>query len=272
MYKRYELDVPLTYETDIYKTNPFTGSIYMVNEECGISFEILHKKGDVVLDEHNVQVMKHRKGDIILKDGVPVLDGESHIHRLIDLFLIDAKYYYATDIKSVTYTSEVINSVVEWTTTNLAEFNRRTLEQTKIFYKPKITSGIIKVTDDRGNVTSIESAQKLAVSIYVKDSIYNNTNIRESISISVIKKLTSLINNSTVSTGIIISEIMNDLKEVVSSISITGIGGDKNLQTVTVVDDTYGLSIAKKIYLRSDGNLIVLEDISIDFYNVLTDV
>lgn len=272
LYLTYDKDVFMTYPDNVFKKDPITGSIFTIGNDCKPKYEILHYKGDPVVDTEGNLVIKHRRGDIVLDpDGNPKTVGDTHIFRLIDLFLLDAKSYFANDVKTTTYINEIKQSVVEWVTESLVTFNKKVLEQTKMYYKPKMTTGYINVIDDTGTKVSVNSAQQLTISVYVKESVYNNPGLRDNISLTIIKTIADMMNNTSVSTGIIINAIMNLVGDSVNSVSINGLGG-KDYQTLTVVDDMCGLSIAKKLYLKSDGYLMVLEDITINYYNVLPNV
>lgn len=271
-YRTYDIDVPMVYEHDVFRRDPVTGSIFSVNSDCNVGFEIIHYKGDAVLDEAGNPVLKHRKGDVVLDEfGNPLTEGDSHIYRLVDLLLLDAKVFFATDIKSVTYLKEIKKSLTEWITYNLADFNKLALEQTKIYFKPKITTGFVKVLNDTGNEVYVPSEQKLFINVYVKESVFENIALKENISLTIIKTIADLLNNNTVSTGIIIKSVMDRIGDSVNSISVRGLGG-KDYNTITITEEQFGFSLAKKLFLKSDGNLIVLEDIEINFINALPEM
>ena len=64
--KLHEADVPLTYDADVYETDPVTGvPTYSIDNTGNIQFNRIHKVGDIVYGDDGKQLYKYRKGDFV---------------------------------------------------------------------------------------------------------------------------------------------------------------------------------------------------------------
>lgn len=99
-------DEVMRYEKDIYKMDA-TGTIDISYNQATNQLTVnkLHNTGDIILNEQNEPIYKWRKGDVVLDAlGKPVYkDGGLGLNREIDIFLFDAKYYFANSATTSTY-------------------------------------------------------------------------------------------------------------------------------------------------------------------------
>ena len=58
--------------------------------------------------------------------------------------------------------------------------------------------------------------------------------------------------------------------ENVISIKLSGLGGDKNYETITLINDADSLSLRKKLIIKEDNSLAVAEDVNIKFIDYLS--
>lgn len=265
-YKRYTMDELLTYENDVYETSPDTGSQFFIDEDGNITYNILFHKGDVVKDTNGLPVYKHRAGEIIYDElGNPVPEDGASILRQMELFFIDGVYLLANDSSAATYRKQMTDAVVNWTTTELGDFNKRSLDQTRIYLYPKTNLGTIKVLADHSQVMNIEANQIFGIKLYVKKSVYENNELRQYLNDSTIRQLDNLLTNNVVSNSSIVTQLKAIYGDDVISVAITGLGGSANINTVTILNDGDRLSIGKKLQALPNGDRIVVEDININF-------
>lgn len=268
-YARYVEDVPQIYEEDVYDRDPETGAIFSVNENGELVYNLIHEKGDIVYNDGEI-VYKHRKGDVIFDElGNPIVDTEFYTLRHVDLLLIEGSYFFATQPIYEIYRREIAKTVTRWCTQDLADINTKLLEQTKIYYYPQKLVGTISVKITNELTVTIEAAQSFNLELYVTSDVYKNTYIRQSLELSTVKYINEALKNRTIS----ISDMVYGLKEIygdnVISFNLTGLGGDKNYETVTIVNDSDSLSLKKKLVVKEDNSLAVVEDVNIKFIDYL---
>lgn len=267
-FQRYTEVVYETYDKDTYEIDPVTNTIFtIVNGE--LVYTQLHQKGDFVLDSNGNKIIKHHIGDIVLdEDGNPTNIDPNLIVRQIDLMFIEGAYFFATDSSSAKYRTDIIDTIVSWITVDLDVISEQLLDRTSIFFYPKKSAGPITVVSSGGNTISIDSSQSFKVELYVNDTVFNNQDLRVKLSNRTIKTIDSYLKKSTIS----ISEITSALRTVygsdVTSVRLTGLGGDINLETISMLTDRDRCSIKKKLTMLADETLIVQEDIKIDFIKI----
>lgn len=267
-YVKYTEDIAWLYEKDVYKIDPFTGSNFSFDENGDIIYTILHKAGDPVLDADLQPVIKHYKGENVLDSyGKPMPANSNSIVRQIDLMFIEGSYFFATDYAAVKYRNDMVKTIMEWLTIDLSLMSKKLLEQTKIYFYPKKTMGMVNVIVEDGRTTTIAASQSFKVNLYVKSDVYKNTDLRNLLIKTTITTIDTLLKQSTISMSEISSVLRKNYSSDVVSFNITGLGGDLNLETLTLVNESERCSIRKRLIKAGDGKLIVQEDVDCTFIN-----
>jgi hypothetical protein len=268
-YARYTQDIPQVYEEDVYARDPDTGAIFTINENNELVYNLIHQKGEIVYNENEI-VYKYRIGDVIFDElGNPITDTEFYTLRHVDLLLVEGSYYFANQPIYEIYRREIAKTITRWCTDELADINEKLLEQTKIYYYPQKLLGSIPVKITSDDVVTIEAAQSFNLELYVTTDIYKNTYIRQSLELLTVKYLNDAIKLRTVSISDMILELKYRYGENVISFNLTGLGGSKNYETITLINDSDSLSLRKKLVVKEDNSLAVIEDISIKFIDYL---
>ena len=267
-YQTHTVDVPLTYTQTVYDTDPVTGSIFKV-ENGQIEYLVLHQIGDPVLDDNGEQVYKHRKGDIVLdNNNNPLIETSVTTNREIDLLLVDGKYYFATDSAFKDYRNEMAGILDTWITQDITEIQNTLLEQSKIYFYPKTTIGKVKIiTEDQGE-DYINAEQSLTIDLYVNAKVYNDVNVRLSLSNNTIKLLDAYISNLIVNTTVITQALKTMYGDSVLTVDMTGIGDAKNYRIITLASEHNRLCLKKILEIQQDNTLIIKEDVTINFHKV----
>lgn len=264
-YQRYQNDVPLLYQEDVYEADAATGSIInVVNGQ--VQYNLAHRKGDPVLDKQGNPILKHRAGDTVLDDnGEPIIAEPRKIIRRLELMLIDGVYWFATDTIASEYRSEIVATFIDWLTDDLVPLNEKTLEQTRILFYPSATMGQIKVMYNEGIETFIDAAQSLKIDLTVNKQVYNDYDIREKIREATIKVLNDEIKKETVSRSSIIKQLTKEHGDDVIGIAISGLGGNDRIVSFTVIEEGKRATVRKKLTVQADETLGVTEDVTFNF-------
>lgn len=265
-YRTYDADVQAFYEKDVLAVDPATGTSFSVKADGTLDYTYLARQGDPILDNSGGPVYLHRKGDVMLDTNHnPIPVGESYLSRQVDLFFIEGVYHFADDYSTTTYRSEMVATVVNWITKDLASMTGDLLEQTEIFFYPKTSMGSVKALIEGGNVTQVQAGQALTVRLYVGDSVFDNADLRTTLSTAAVEVIDSHFKQSTVSVSAITDELRKRYASDVVGISISGLGGSRNLEIITMLVESERCSIRKKLVALPNGQLIVREDVTVDF-------
>lgn len=253
-YEVYDADVPLFYENDVFE---------MVSDT---EYEIVHRKGDPVLNSKGEQVMKHKKGEIKLdEDGNKIVSNQRQLSREMDIMLVEGAYYFATDDIATGYRGEIIDIFLDWLTDGLDELNKSALEQTRIYFYPRATLGNVPILYDNGIRGTIRAQQSMVVDLVVSRNVYVNIELRENISKSTVRIISELLKDTTISNSLIYARLVEQYGEDVLGVKIVGLGGELEVTAFTILDDTKRCVLKKRLVTQPDNTLIVEEDVTINF-------
>lgn len=266
-YARWEMDVQATYESDVYQTDPQTGASFTI-VDGQLVYNKLHSKGDLVFtgENNDEPVWKYRKGDI-KRDayGNPVIIGGRKLMRQIDLLLLEAPYYFATNKAATDYRQQLVDTMVQWIAEDLKEISKQLLDKTSIYFYPIQNVGSVDVVQGPGLKTTIDAGQYFNLKLYVRDSVYKNDKLRDSITRSTVLVISECLKAKTVSTSQITDALKAAYGDDVLSFEIEGLGGDAKLAICTMMDDSARLTLRKRLEYRPDQTFALREDVNIEF-------
>lgn len=257
-YERYPDDVPMVYAEDVYD------NVRVENGE--VVYDIVHRKGDPVLGTNGVPIIKHRRGEVILgANGKPIVKNKRELARQLDLMLIEAPYYFATDTIAAQYRQEIIDTFLDWMIDGLDKLNERTLEQTMIYFYPQATLGQVQIMYNNGIRTKIDAPQSLVLDLVVNRNTYNNLDLRKSITTTTIQVVSELLSATTISNSMILSRLVEVYGNDVLGVKMVGLGSEVEITAMTVLDETKRCCLKKRLYVQADNSMIVEEDITVNF-------
>lgn len=208
----------------------------------------------------------YRAGDVRLDDDLKpiILNGEHGIMRHYDVVLLDGKYFFTNHVKTIEYRESVKSELDAWLDL-ISTMNGELLERTTLFVHPKVTEGNVRMLLDGGIEAYLPSAQSLSITYTVDERVNNNTEITDDIkkaTVSTIQKRLS--NYQTIS----LSDLNKDLKDQMGAwiigVKIEGFLGGR-YETTTVLDPSIALSIPKRLAITTNLDLLVENDIDINF-------
>lgn len=260
--KVYDADVPKMFGNlpfEIIETTQPDGTTKTELKET-----ILHHKGDLMFDDSNNPIYEYRKGDVVFDDqGKPVLDPIfiDNISRLLDLYLIDGHYYFVNEPVVSSYRKSFTQELVQWIEQDLQDYDQKLLEQTKIYFYPRTTSGQIRVYVDSGTIATISSAQKFTVKLAVKQFVYDNKPLLQELEKTTIKIISAYLTDKTM---VSVSELQTVLRtfyaqDVIDVVLVADVFNSNGV--VTMVDETARLSIKKKLAVGQDSKTYLQEDV-----------
>jgi len=265
VYQKYTTDEQMYYENDVYKADA-SGSIISFDGDGQIVMEVLHQRGDPVLDGNGNPIYKHRKGDVVLdanNNPIPVVSRS--LRRMVDLFLIDGTYWFATDVSAVNYRQELTKKLVSWLVDDLSDISKKVLDKTRIYFYPKTTMGMINVLVGDGVTKTIEAAQDFKVRLQVPDLVYRNEALKKQLTATTIKILSALLEEETVSDNAIMAALSLQYGTDVVNMKVTGLGGDNNLTSLRVLDNATRCSLRKVLVALPDGTLFTQESVTVEY-------
>jgi hypothetical protein len=267
-YKIHNADVPAIYSKDVYDIDPDTGSHFKIDEFGHLTYLIKHRAGEPVLDHQNRPVMVAYKGEVVYDgQGLPLVEEgfERHMIRIVDVLMIEGVYYFATDSVINSYKAMLHSSLVQWITLDMLKYQDSLLDQTRIYFYPKVNAGNIRILGGKNETVTIPSGQSLKVKLSVSPKTYNDLALREQLSRVTIRTIDTMFQNAVVAVSAIEYALMNEYKGDVIDVDLSGIGGNANHATISVIDNSSRLSIRKRLTAMADNSLVAEEDVLIQF-------
>lgn len=267
-YKVYETDIPACYKNDVYEIDPATGTYFNFDSTGQIHYILKHKKGDPVLAADGSQLIEFHQGEPVYDDnGNPVLadDYQRYMVRILDILLIDGTYFFSNDSVVSDYRNYVIKSMIAWISDELNYYDTNTLDQTQIFYHPKVNTGNISILDSDNQKISISAAQSMKVVLFVSPKVYTDDKLRSALTAATIRAIDNQFQNAQVGLSSIVEALKEKYGTDVIDVEVSGLGGGLGLSVLTVLDTSNRLSIKKKLTPLSDNTMLVEEDIDVQF-------
>lgn len=264
-FERYAVDIPARYNADVYELNPDNDSpVWVIDGK--VTFKRLHKKGDIKYNEDDTPVILYHAGETVRdENGNPVPISARAVQIQMDFMLVDGTYWFSNDPVAASYITELTDLLVSWITHDLNEIQPSLLEQTRIYFYPKTTTGLIDVMYGPGLITSIEAGQSLSMDLHVKETVYSNELLKRQIKEKSIRVINEQFRHRVVSVSDITVALKLTLGQDVIDVLVYDLGGGPNYPVITILEDTDRCSLRKKLIDRPDGKLIVEEDLTINW-------
>lgn len=264
-YAVWEVDVPALYENDVYQVDPVTGASFTIVNGV-LTYNKLHTAGEPRLDPAGQPIMKYHKGRV-KKDayGNPVIISERGIMRQIDLFLVEAPYYFATNKAAIDYRKYLVDTIVTWIDTDLRAIGKKLLDKTNIYFYPVQSVGIIDVVYGAGLKMSINAGQYFNLKLYVTDSVYKNPELRAALIRTTVVTINECTKAKTVSNAQLNDALRLAYASDVIAFDQEGLGGEAQLTVATVVDDSARMTIRKRLEYRPDQTFALVDDVTCEF-------
>jgi hypothetical protein len=265
LYQVYPANVYEFYTEVVYATDG-QGNYILSQNGDNVQFEILHNIGDPVLNSNGQQVVLHAAGSPVLDNsGNPIPISAGTLTRQCDLFLIEGVYYFVTDPESSAYASTIAPTIVGWITSDLATLSQSLIEETDLYFYPQISVGDVEVLVTGNTTASIEAEQQLSVIVKVDEATYDDPALQQPMEQQIIQTLWSSFQSKTVSLYQIQQTLGTQLGTGVVGLTISGLGGSLDLDTLTVLDGSASLSIWHQAVVEADGTLGVTDGVAITF-------
>jgi len=267
-FERYQADVLAVYEDTVFERDPVTGAIKLKLDPVTntISYVVEHAKGDPILDGQGQQVVRYAKGDIKLDGaGQPILVEPRKLKRHIDFVLIDGVHYFTDEPTALAYRDSIPKTILGWLENDIDDISRYLLEQTRLFLYPKSSVGNVEVIVKENQRTFINAAQSFKVIYYLTPDHYRNASLREGLQMAAISTIAEELTKPTVTMNNIVSKLTASVDQDIIAVDVTGLGADKKLVSVNLVDDSARLTIKKIAVPYADGTIGVQDDVAVTF-------
>ena len=266
-YKRYTTTIYKTYSEDVYSVDPTTGSKFKITTDTDgkkvLTSEIIHHKGDYILDSNGDKVILYKSGDVILDtNNKPIIDTMSGLSRNIDILMLEYEFKLATTLAYKNYLISDLDLIRANLLNDMSKLNDKVLENTKILYKSYKSSKLVSIIA-KNSITTIPYITKPSVILYITDKSYYNPSDLDNIYTVIGKIIHEHLDKTDIVLTSIKEDIMNSLAMKIVAIKITGLDNVGDTEAFTIQDKTRRLTLDKKLVINNNNELIVKYNIDI---------
>lgn len=265
-YLRYEDDVYELYTSDVPEKTA-TGAVKVAYDSNNKPYVVYkHRVGDVVINEDTGKPeILHAANSIIYQNGQPIVSSPRSVLRQVELCLFDGVYYFVTNTTDTAYRDTVPNQIVEWVNITLGPIRKKLLEKTNLWFHPKATVGYINAIVDDSLAVTMQAAQHLYVEYFVSETVDKDEALKEEIRKSTRKTLTTAFKELQVTRNGLETLLKNTMGDDVTGVAISGLGGYRNFNVITMANESSRLCIGKKMVTLPNATYGVADSIDIQF-------
>lgn len=264
-YQRYTEAKIKTHDNNVYEEVGDTGQIFTYTEENGLVYNLTHVKGDPVVINGETQY-EYQAGEIVYDTGgEPIIIGPGKIERQAEMYFLDGRLKYVTDVNVLQYVSSIPAKLAQWAEMDLKDIADNLIGRSALKFYPRTTLGDVPVLMDSGVLGSIDSEQTLTVQYYMTSSGYNDTNLRSFLESVTREIVNDMIKSTVISTDAIVDRLRDRIGSDVQGITVSGLGGERDLDVISIQDSDKHLSIKKRLTRLSDSTITMADAISIEY-------
>lgn len=274
-YEKYEANVPSLYANDVYQyetiTNPDGSTIRKLVLVDGLPV-ILHKAGTQVMTDAGEPVWLYLKGQTKYDDQKnPILLAPRKMKYYWDFIGFDFSYMLSQDEYDKTYMESTEMFFVDQVIAQLDAYNKITLDETKIVFKPRSTMGYTKTVVNEMIQRTLKNDLTFSVVYMLTQNGMRNQNLKNNLNTSTHTLINTALLKDTISHSDIVSILKSNGGSEIIDVHLTIMAGDYEVDAITNVDSTNGFSVAKNIEQTADKFLTIKEAVGIQFKRHLPD-
>jgi hypothetical protein len=250
----------------VYEIDPNTGKKAFTIVNGKIQYTKLHSKGEPVLDGAGNQVIAWYKGQVqVDDDGAPIVLSQRPTNRVLDLFVLDGKYYYANTARDQADKKYLPDRIADTYLPSIASVVGVGIQNTLFYFYPKTTLGDINVIIDDSKSTTMDARLSVQFKVYLTDIAYDADDYKERLKELLSSIINTQLNQETVSTLDIMAEIKAAVDDNVKGLDLKMFSGEREITTFSAGDETVRSTVRRLLVLQDDGTLGVVEDIIYDW-------
>ena len=266
-YERYETDVPAVYTENVYERNDEGLIVIITDPDTGDRYpSVLHYIDDPVLDDDGNPVLRHKKGDVKLIDGEPVIIVDRGRLFFLDILLLNSIYYFASVREQVDLYRNIPKLILDFFKNDLAVISGRLLERTELYYVPKKTIGRTVIQVSKDNVLEIASEQTITVDFYVSPSTNKDSRLKESFEEATLDEIVKWLNSIQISISTLIGRLTDILGDEIKGIRIHWNNELRDITSFTIIDHSESVNIKQELIVNYDNTLEIRKSISFNYF------
>lgn len=274
-YEKYTQNVPAVYDKDEYQyevvTDPSGNSIRKLVLVDGLPV-IIHKAGTQQMTADGKPIWLYLKDQTVYDDqNNPVMLAPRKMKYYWDFVGFDFSYMLSQDDYDTAYMESTEAFFVDQVIAQLDTYNKITLDETKLVFKPRSTMGFTKTIVNEMIQRTLKNDLTFAVVYMLTQTGMRNQNLKDNLNTSTHTLINTALLKDTVSHSDIVSILKSNGGSEVIDVHLSVMAGTYEVDAITNVDSTNGFSVAKNIEQTADKFLTIKEAVEIQFKRHLPD-
>lgn len=262
-YKKHKDNKYLTYKEDVYKIFPETGSIFKKDNDGNLVKELLHSKGDYILDPNGDRIYEYKAGDLIKDDrGLPIIDNDIGVMRNIDIMMLEYNFRRSDNKAYRNHLKSILSTINVWLLESIPEINDKLIENTEVLYKSYKSTSMVPIKVNNV-IVNLPYRVKPEVTLYVSKHLYTTEEMSEMKDI-IGKILHNHLDQTLIKLDNIKKDIISKFGNNIVGVKIEGIDNGMNIESFEIQDKTKRLTLKKKILTNSSNEVIVKYDLELN--------
>lgn len=258
VFERYNQDVPAIAEKNVFADPPFQIL------DGKVIYNYIYKKGDPILDNEGNPTIAHYAGDVVYKDGKPLVSRSVIGSCEFDLLTVDGRHYFVDDETYLQYNAEFVATIVDWVLDDIPVIQAKVLEKTKVYFYPKNQLANTAIVIDDYTEDRIPSEQQIYIDLYADLGILRDTQRQKTIRINTIRYLDKWVSGKKIAVSDAINALTDLYGDTVDAIKMSGLGPNNDIQLANIVRDEERLTLKRVLDVQQDGTYIIREDVTIN--------
>lgn len=260
-YQLYDINVPLTYEHDVYETNADGTLAYIIDPDSGeVTVNKIHQIGDVVYNNGDI-VYKHHIGDVIIDAGGNPITSTS---RIKDFTFELSAYEYSHNVVNTDFMQAVSLDLSAYYNT-IRTMNESVLENTDIFFRPIITASTGRYKINNSSTLETDLELSFEFNCYVAQAVLDDAVMITAIESRIVTIVKNNVSNTIISLTDIAALIKSDLSTYINSIDVISLNGDTGIQTLMNIDTDKSPKLGTTLVVGRDNRLAYSPNVKINF-------
>ena len=259
---RYEDSKIMTYGEDIFEVNK---AGYKLKFDPGTNKIVLtktHSKGENVLDGDGNIVYEYKRGDPMLNDSGDSIMDINLAKRTMSLLLFEYSFLKATNSVYQEYLDQMVTTVTDYITDELADLNNKLLEKTEIVFKSS-KSVMDVIMEINNNLFSTDYNIKPKITIYSTSKTYYTTQDLDMYRVTIGNIINSYFNKDSIVLEELRQEIKSNLGGDIASVKVSNIESS-NSEIIKISNQLNKFTLSKVLEFDANKELIVKYDIEIE--------
>ena len=222
----------------------------------------------------------HQKGSNVLNAaGMPTNAKARTYEYYINAIQLDARAYLGSEVDANTLRKSITDMINTYAVV-VDTYRPELLENTHLYYQPKRSIGNANFSVGNDIVKALPLQLATEFTLTVKSFVYEDDNLRELIENKILEYVTAQIEESVLSATAISKLIMENLKEYVDAVAVSGFNTKEDLsgaltteekfdayqtQVLKVVDSDAKCSIRRMVYVDDRKLLATKRGLTINF-------